>query len=98
MKWEWHELELRQFVQTSVLQASETTRMRIYVDALDECGEDAAKDLVAFFKRLISPLKSVKYKQGICICFSCIHYPLMSIILIVSNSCMSISCCHYVIS
>ena len=50
-------------------------RVWIYVDALDECGEDAARDLVAFFKQLVSESAKIGSEANMRICFSCRKYP-----------------------
>jgi len=47
--------------------------MRIYVDALDECGKAAASNLVRFFTRLMN--KVAFTNASLSICFSCRHYP-----------------------
>lgn len=74
-RWEWHEGELRAYLETFLPRASTIRPIRIYVDALDEAGEQVARDLVAFFQRLTSQLTPV---EGILnICFSCRHYPIV---------------------
>ena len=64
--WEWQANELKDFFKSEVLNAARTQKIRIYIDALDECGEDAAIDLVEFFRRFTAPVS---------ICFACRHYP-----------------------
>ena len=44
--------------------------MRIYIDALDECGQDIALDLVEFFRC---------HTALISICFACRHYPFVAL-------------------
>ena len=70
VKWNWHERELRDFFKSSVVNAAKTHKICLYVDALDECGEEVATDLVDFFQRFGSPLA---------ICFSCRHYPVVAL-------------------
>lgn len=70
VKWSWHERELRDFFKSSVVNAARTHKICLYIDALDECGEEAATDLVDFFRRFGSPLA---------ICFSCRHYPVVAL-------------------
>lgn len=45
-KWKWHETELQNFLKDSVPRTSKEYSIRIYVDALDECGEKVAGELV----------------------------------------------------
>ncbi|OCL09942.1 hypothetical protein AOQ84DRAFT_316195, partial [Glonium stellatum] len=75
--WEWHEAELRSFLEASMAQISTANRIWIYVDALDECGKDTAKDLAKFFQRLVSQL--TPSDAGLRICFSCRHYPVVAL-------------------
>ncbi len=75
-KWEWHVAELQNFLEASVPRVSEVFSIRIFVDALDECGEDVARDLVAYFQRLTS--KSLDFKANFSICFSCRQYPVLT--------------------
>ena len=70
VKWNWQERELRDFFKSSVVNAAKTHKICLYIDALDECGEKAATDLVDFFRRFGSPLT---------ICFSCRHYPVVAL-------------------
>jgi len=71
-KWKWHEGELRTILKDYIWRTPETYLIRIYVDALDECGDGAARELVEFFKRLAS-------KATLNICFSCRHYPIVAL-------------------
>lgn len=76
-KWYWHQQELRDFFETSLLKVLEERGIRIVVDALDECGEQPATELVTFFQHLLS--KFASSKNGLSICFSCRHYPVLSL-------------------
>jgi len=76
-KWEWHPTELRDFLQNSIPHISKAYSIRIYVDALDECGEEVAKNLVAYFQRLTSKLAATE--TTLSICFSCRHYPVVAL-------------------
>jgi ankyrin repeat protein len=66
--WNWHEKELQDFFKSNV--AEKGYRIRIFIDALDECGEDVAEQLMDYFQKLTIPTKS-----ALSICFSCRHYP-----------------------
>ena len=69
-KWTWHVTELQGFFSSAVVEAAKTEAIRVYVDALDECGEEAATSLVTFFQGL---------GESLSICFSCRHYPLIAL-------------------
>ena len=69
-KWNWHEKQLQTFFKQHVVDAARTHKIRIYIDALDECGEDIAVELVEFFRRFTTPIS---------ICFSCRHYPFVAL-------------------
>jgi hypothetical protein len=66
--WNWHEKELQDFFESNI--AEKRHRIRIFIDALDECGEVVAEQLVSYFQELTSPTES-----ALSICFSCCHYP-----------------------
>ena len=68
--WEWNENELQDLFVTHVLETVKKYQIRICVDALDECGEDAAVNLVETFRVLADSLS---------ICFSCRYYPLIAL-------------------
>jgi ankyrin repeat protein len=71
-KWKWHEGELRIILKDYIWRAPEAYLIRIYVDALDECGEAVARELVEYFQRLTS-------KATLNVCFSCRHYPIVAL-------------------
>ena len=52
------------------MKAAELHPIRIYIDALDECGEEAAVDLIKIFQQVATSLS---------LCFSCRHYPLIAL-------------------
>lgn len=66
--WTWNQAQLQELF-THVVKASELHTMSIYIDALDECGEEAAVDLIDFFQQKADSLS---------LCFSCRHYPLIA--------------------
>ena len=69
VKWEWHEKELQNFFKVRVTETARTRTIRLYIDALDESGEETAVELFDFFHHFSSLLA---------ICFSCRHYPLIA--------------------
>ncbi|OCL10292.1 Het-eN, partial [Glonium stellatum] len=76
-KWNWHPQELQGFLEACLPKALEKCPILIMVDALDECGEEKAVSLVERFERLLSQCSSAK--NGLSICFSCRHYPIVSL-------------------
>ena len=72
---EWNETELRDILEQWILSASRDRPIRIYVDALNEAGEDIAEKLKAYFEELIERLGPPK--AGFAVCFSCRHYPVL---------------------
>lgn len=72
-KWDWQERDLQDFFKTHITEAAVAHRIQIYVDALDECGEKAARDIVRFFE--LTTAKSAFTKAFLGICFSCRDYP-----------------------
>ena len=75
--WKWHPMELQELLTASLLKIGKTYTLRIFVDALDECGEEAAVGLVSYFQRLVSASRGVG--GSLSICFSCRHYPVMAL-------------------
>ncbi|TKA76769.1 hypothetical protein B0A49_08379 [Cryomyces minteri] len=71
--------KLREFLADYILQASETSSVQIYVDALDEAGEMVARDLLAYFDGLTT--KSGDRDRNMKICLSSRHYPLNALVL-----------------
>ncbi|OCK88611.1 ankyrin [Cenococcum geophilum 1.58] len=76
-RWNWHPQELQDFLKASLPKVLEKCPILIMVDALDECGEKEAVRLVGCFQRLLSQCSSTK--NGLSICFSCRHYPIVSL-------------------
>ena len=78
--WHWHEKELCSFFMSSLPNVLKTRPIWLFVDALDECGEDNAVNLVETFKSLLEslPSQSIGLRQ-FRICFSCRHYPILAV-------------------
>ena len=66
--WDWHKEELQDFFKSII--AEKRYRIRIFIDAVDECGEDVAKELVKYFQKSTNSTEST-----LSICFSSRHYP-----------------------
>ncbi|KAL5350079.1 hypothetical protein ACLOAV_005116 [Pseudogymnoascus australis] len=74
VKWEWTERMLEKLFTNLICQISRTTKVTIFVDALDEAGE-VAKDLVTYLANLY---EEVQQKNGtVKICFSSRLYPIL---------------------
>ena len=76
-KWEWRENELRKHVYTYVMQVAKTHNTWIYIDALDEDGEESATDLIQFFNSFMPP-PGMSNSRYINICFSCRYFPIIA--------------------
>jgi hypothetical protein len=76
-EYNWQESELLGFLKASLPMALERYSIRIFVDALDECGEDMAVRLVETFQTLIS--KVPRTSSNFSICFSSRHYPILDL-------------------
>jgi len=72
-KWEWHLTDLEGIFEASLPKILKRYSIRIFIDALDECGETAAVKLVRKFRCLIS--KASRTGSVFSICFTCRHYP-----------------------
>ncbi|KAK0623161.1 nacht and ankyrin domain-containing protein [Immersiella caudata] len=78
--WHWHEEELWPFLKSSLLKILKTRPVRLFIDALDECGEEHAVRLVEIFKSLLKSLEFQTINLRRCsICFSCRHYPILDL-------------------
>ena len=75
-KWKWHPKELQDILTASLAEVGKSYTLQIFVDALDECGELAAVELVDYFEKLVSAPGTADGSLNIC--FSCRHYPIMS--------------------
>ncbi|KAK4213297.1 het-eN, partial [Rhypophila decipiens] len=75
--WNWKAKELEDMLVSSILPAIlEDMPVRLFIDALDECGELAARQLVRTFAVLQQRCSSSRF--GLSICFSCRHYPIVA--------------------
>ncbi|RYO96337.1 hypothetical protein DL765_011608 [Monosporascus sp. GIB2] len=74
-KWKWHLRELQDSFESSLPKVLERRPVWLFVDALDECGEDDAVRLASKFRSLLNGLPPTAVKR-LHICFSCRHYPI----------------------
>ena len=76
-EWYWHPRELQDFFEASLLKVLEMCSVFILVDALDECGKEAAVMLVEHFQDLVQRLPPTGFQLSIC--FTCRHYPILAL-------------------
>lgn len=76
-KWQWHVNELQHFFKSSLPTALESRPIWLFIDALDECGEQIAVNIVQEFKSVLQePLATgLQFR----ICFTCRHYPILGL-------------------
>lgn len=73
--WQWETSQLEQDFQYALSEVLKDDRpVYLYVDALDECGEDDARRLAETFERMI---QRIFFGKRLHICFSSRHYPLL---------------------
>ncbi|PTB52198.1 hypothetical protein M431DRAFT_522241 [Trichoderma harzianum CBS 226.95] len=77
-KWQWHLAELWSFFKSSLPRILTDRSIWLFIDALDECGESYAKNLVRRFTRLLKKLPPHPAHIHFHICFTCRHYPILS--------------------
>lgn len=73
--WQWHLVELRRFFKSSLRKVLEDHSVLVLIDALDECGEKNAVELVQEFKSLLQRIPPTRLQFRIC--FTCRHYPIL---------------------
>lgn len=76
-KWDWHVTEPKNFLTAALLHILKTYTKRIYVNTLNEYGEENAKELVKHFDCLASTLSSDETAYSTF--FSCRHFPLIAL-------------------
>uniref|UniRef100_A0A8H7NFB6 NACHT domain-containing protein n=1 Tax=Bionectria ochroleuca TaxID=29856 RepID=A0A8H7NFB6_BIOOC len=73
--WHWHLQPLQEFLRLGLPKILARFPVVFFIDALDECGQRPALDLVEYFQRVLQCLPSKGRQFGIC--FSCRHYPII---------------------
>jgi len=73
--WDWKERDLQDFFKHDVADSARIRPITLYIDALDECGEENAIKLVDYFGTITS--RSRVLDASLSICFSCRHYPVI---------------------
>jgi ankyrin repeat protein len=75
-KWDWHLEELRDLLHSSLLAVLEAHAILTFVDAVDECGQAVAHQLVGEFEDILN-LSSEIRQSTFRICFTCRHFPII---------------------
>jgi ankyrin repeat protein len=74
--WVWHARELQDLLDMAFSEVISLRPIKVFVDALDECGEDPASKLVSYFQKLTSRM----IRRGRWhLCFSCRRYPVLNV-------------------
>ena len=76
--WNWHLKELEDLFRDAVLRVASSRKVVLLVDALDEAGTEAAKEIASYFHFLNDRISSTNGSTRICI--SCRHYPITATI------------------
>ncbi|CAH0052972.1 unnamed protein product, partial [Clonostachys solani] len=73
--WHWHLQPLQEFLKLGLPKILTRFPVVFFIDALDECGQSPALDLIKYFQRVLQCLPSKGCQFGVC--FSCRHYPII---------------------
>ncbi|RKL10114.1 hypothetical protein BFJ68_g8729 [Fusarium oxysporum] len=73
--WQWNEKELERFLSRLLIEGAKEKEVVIFIDALDECGEEDAKRLLVSLKSLAGNAK--QEASLVRICFSSRHFPIL---------------------
>ncbi|KAL8369289.1 hypothetical protein RB599_010557 [Gaeumannomyces hyphopodioides] len=76
-KWQWHPNELRRLFELSLPKVLKTRPVWLFIDALDECGEQNAIGLIEWFQSLLQSSPSLGLQLRVC--FTCRHYPILAL-------------------
>ena len=74
--WEWTLTDLRQIFRSALTAAAKIRPFRVFIDALDEGGDEPARSVVSYLYDLENDL--VEGGSSASICFSCRHYPILA--------------------
>ncbi|KAF1846370.1 ankyrin [Cucurbitaria berberidis CBS 394.84] len=76
-RWKWTTKELQDFLTTVLTKGTQSCPVIVFIDAIDECGEVAAKSLLAYFKEVAKQAKAegARFK----VCLSSRHYPILGL-------------------
>jgi ankyrin repeat protein len=73
--WDWSLTNLRQIFRSALTAAAKIRPFRVFIDALDEGGEESARSIVSYLYDLEKDI--IEGGSFASICFSCRHYPIL---------------------
>ncbi|KAK5075728.1 hypothetical protein LTR70_010043 [Exophiala xenobiotica] len=76
--WEWQRRELEPLLAQAIVTSAQQQQVTVFIDALDEAGEDLARETARYFHHINDRVASTSAAAKICI--SCRHYPIPSTI------------------
>ncbi|KAJ4181106.1 hypothetical protein NW759_017203 [Fusarium solani] len=76
-KWQWHLQSLQKYLESALPRILKRFPVILFIDALDECGQQSALNLIGYLKRTLARLPPNDSQFGIC--FSCRHYPILAL-------------------
>ncbi|KAH7146951.1 hypothetical protein B0J13DRAFT_664742 [Dactylonectria estremocensis] len=76
-KWQWNLQPLQAFLKSSLPRILKRFPVILFIDALDECGQQSAVELIGYLKQLLRRLPPNTSQFGIC--FSCRYYPILEL-------------------
>ncbi|KAM0520575.1 hypothetical protein ACHAPE_002970 [Trichoderma viride] len=76
-RWSWTEEELQDLISEVLTKGTKNRPVTIFVDAIDECGQGHAKELLEYFKSIMNNVE--REEAQVKICFSSRHFPLLSL-------------------
>ncbi|CAG9998192.1 unnamed protein product [Clonostachys byssicola] len=85
-KWSWDWKEVATHLDMFLKAASQHKPVRIFVDAVDECGASEAAALVQHLEYWTRQPANPRY--GVWVCFSCRHYPNLNLQQNFSSACL----------
>jgi ankyrin repeat protein len=74
--WVWYAGELQDLLEVAFSEVISLRPIKLFVDALDECGGDPAPKLVSYFEKLTSRMIRRGHWH---LCFSCRRYPVLNV-------------------
>lgn len=76
-RWAWTDKELQEFLSNVLVKGIKHQPIVIFIDALDECGEETAKSLLRYFRDLMEDVE--REESQVKICISSRHYPILGV-------------------
>ncbi|KAL1310876.1 hypothetical protein AAFC00_001107 [Neodothiora populina] len=77
-KWVWSKEDIRRHFERAILESSKSESIHLYVDALDESGEDTAREILSYFDRLL--IQVSQQNGSLKVCLASRHHPLEDLV------------------